>query len=390
MPAALPSVSTSNPGMLVMLALLAVACFVGAAVLSLLQVLPPAAPIHLALAAGVMPLIVGAMTHFVPVLSRSSTPHLGIRLIPLLLLLAGALVFFSMVESNQTYHFAAYLALAAAAAFAVWIVRRAAKAVGKPHPCLDWYLAAVICLILALMAVSAMAWWPEQYQTLKRLHLHLNTLGFIGLTAVSTLQVLMPTVVGKPDPQAAARLRQHLKWALGGTLLVAMGAAWFKPLAYLGIVLWTVPLVQLGRVWVTLYSREIFQPNGAASSLAAAYTGFFAMLLFGILHAHGILDSTDATLAFILVFLLPLVTGAVSQLLPIWIHPGVQSVWHAQVRQKLGAGGAYRAMLFLLGGLLVGLGWRSGLLLSIAALIIFLLQLAATIRSHVINRKFGQ
>jgi len=373
-----------------MLALLAGASFVGAAVLSLLQVLPPAAPIHLALAVGVMPLIVGAMTHFVPVLSRSATPRIGVRLIPLVFLLAGALVFFSFAESNQVYLFAAYPAFAAAAVFAVWIIRRAAKAVGKPHPCLDWYLAAIVCLMLALVAVSAMALWPEQYPALRRLHLHLNTLGFIGLTAVSTLQVLMPTVLARPDPQAAARLRQHLKWALGGTVLVSMGAAWFKPLVYMGIVLWAIPLARLGSAWISLYFGEIFKINGAASSLAAAYAGFCATLLFGVLHAHGILNSADAALAFILVFLLPLVTGAVSQLLPIWIRPGMQSDWHAQVRQKLGAGGAYRAMLFLLGGLSVGLGWRGGLLFSIAALIAFLLQLAATIRSHVINRKPGQ
>jgi len=155
-------------------------------------------------------------------------------------------------------------------------------------------------------------------------------------------------------------------------------------------VLWMVPLLQLGRAWTTLYSREIFQLHGAAPSLAAAYIGLVAMLLSGALHAYGILNPMDSTLAFILVFLLPLVTGAVSQLLPIWIHPGMQTNWHAQVRQKLGAGGGYRAMLFLLGGLLAGLGWRSGLLFSIAALIIFLLQLAATIRSHVINRTPGQ
>ncbi len=379
--------------MLVTLALMAVASFVGAVVLSFFQVLPPAAIIHLALAVGVMPLIVGAMTHFVPVLSLSTTAHMGVRLIPLLAMIAGALTFFSLAVANQVYFSASHLALAATVAFAAWIVRRASGTVGKPHPCLYWYLGAIACLILALLAllaVSGMVLWPEQHQALKRLHLHFNTLGFIGLTAVTTLQVLMPTVVGRPDPQAAARLRQHLKWAVGGTLLVAVGAAWFKPLAYLGIALWVIPLVQLGRAWIALYLREIRQPNGAAASLAAAYIGFFAMLLFGALHAYGILSSTDATLAFILAFLLPLVTGAVSQLLPIWVRTGPQTVWHAQVRQQLGAGGGYRAMLFLAGGLLVGLGWRGGLLLSMAALIVFILQLAAATRCYGNGRKFGQ
>lgn len=259
---------------------------------------------------------------------------------------------------------------------------------GKPHPCLYWYLAAIICLILALLAVSGMALWPEQYQALKRLHLHLNTLGFIGLTAIATLQVLMPTVIGRPDPQAAPRLRGHLKWAFGGTLCISVGVAWYEPLAYLGIVLWVIPLVHLGKAWATLYSREIFQSSGAAPSLAAAYLGFCAILLLGALHACGILHPVDSIHAFILVFLFPLVTGAVSQLLPVWIRPGMQTAWHAQVRQKLGVAGGYRAMLFLVGGLLVGMGYRTGLLFSIAALILFLSQLIATLRSHVIRHKF--
>lgn len=373
--------------MLAVLALLAIVSFAGAALLSALQILAPAAPIHLALAVGVMPLIVAAMSQFVPVLSRSITPSLGVRLLPLLMLAAGVLAFFSFAASNQTYYFAAYVALIAAAVFAAWIFRRAAKAVGNPHPCLYWYLAAIFCLIWALVAIAAMSVWPDQYLALKRLHLHLNLLGFIGLTAVATLQVLMPTVVSRADVQAAARLRQHLKWALVGTLLIALGAAWFKPLLYLGVLLWMLPLARMGSAWHSLYRSEIFKINGAAASLAAAYVGFCAMLLLGVLHAYRIQTSTDATLTFILVFLLPLVTGAVSQLLPIWLRPGMQTVWHEQMRHKLGAWGAYRAMLFLLGGGLVGMGWRMGLLFSIMALLIFLGQLVTALYSHLIRSK---
>ena len=368
--------------MLSVLALSAILSFAGAALLTALKILPPAAPIHLALAVGVMPLIMAAMSQFVPVLSRSNTPSLGVRSLPLLLLFAGLLVFFSFVVSNQIYYFAAYVALVAAAFFAAWIFRRAVKAVGSPHPCLYWYLAAMFCLILALIAIAVMPLWPDQYLALKRLHLHLNLLGFVGLTAVTTLQVLMPTVIGKPDVQASPRLRQHLKWALAGTLLISLGAAWFKPLLYLGFLLWLVPLSRLGSVWYGLYRREIFQNNGAASSLAAAYAGFCAMLLLGALHAYRIQTSMDATLTLILVFLLPLVTGAVSQLLPIWLRPGMQTAWHEQMRRKLAVGGAYRALLFLLGGVLVAMGWRVGLLFSITALIIFLGQLSTVLYSH--------
>lgn len=368
--------------MLTGLALLAIASFAGAALLSALQILPPAAPIHLALAVGVMPLIVAAMSQFVPVLSRSVTPSIGVRMLPLLMLLAGVLVFFAFAASNQTYYFAAHLALLVAAVFAGWILRRAHKAVGKPHPCLYWYFSAIICLVLALAAIAAMALWPEQYLALKRLHLHLNIVGFLGLTAIATLQVLMPTVASRPDVQASTRLHQHLKWALGGTLLIALGAAWFKPLLYLGFLLWLLPLSRLGNAWYALYRREIFQINGAASSLATAYAGLCIALLLGALHAYHIHSPAEATLVFILIFLWPLVTGAVSHLLPIWLRPGVQTAWHEQMRQQLGTGGAYRALLFLSGGMLVAMGWHGGMLFSLAALVIFLWQLAATLRSH--------
>ena len=244
-----------------------------------------------------------------------------------------------------------------------------------------WYLAALACLMLALAAVAAMALWPEQRLALKRLHMHLNTLGFVGLTAIATLQVLLPTAAGRFDPQAATRLRQDMKWALGGTLLIAAGAAWLKPLAWLGTAMWAIPLMRLGKAWLALYANEIRRFHGAAPSLAAALTGFAAVLLFGALHAGGILGATGTAHAFILAFLFPLVTGAASQLLPVWARPGPQTAWHTQARQRLGLAGGLRGILFLAGGFLVGLGWRGGLLLAMAALIAFLIQFVFAART---------
>jgi hypothetical protein len=51
------------------------------------------------------------------------------------------------------------------------------------------------------VAIFAGLLWPAGYGALRLVHLHLNTLGFIGLTAIGTLHVLMPTVLGKPDPR---------------------------------------------------------------------------------------------------------------------------------------------------------------------------------------------
>lgn len=364
--------------MLVALVLMAVASFAAAAILPWALPLLPSVHIHLALATGVMPLIFGAMVHFVPVLTRSASPHASVKAIPLLASLAGALAVFSFAATSQLYYFAALLALAVATAFSGWIIQRASAPLSKPHPCLHWYLAAIFCLMLALAAVAAMFIWPEQRPALKRLHLHLNTLGFIGLTAIATLQVLLPTAAGRPDPQAASRLRQDLKWALGGTLLTAAGAAWLHPLSWLGALLWMVPLLRLGKAWIALHSLEIRRLNGAVPALAAALAGFASALIFGTLHAVSILKTTDTAHAFILAFLFPLVSGAASQLLPVWAQPGPQTAWHVRVRQRLGAAGGLRGALFVGGGLLLGVGWRGGWMLAMAGLAAFLLQLAYT------------
>lgn len=367
--------------MLVALVLTTLASFAASVILPWVLPLPPAAHIHLALAMGVMPLMLGAMMHFVPVLTRSAVPSVKVQLIPMLMLAAGALTVFSFSALDQAYYLAALLALAAAAVFIGWVISRTSSPLNKPHPCLHWYLAALACLMLALAAVTAMALWPEQRLALKRLHLHLNTLGFVGLTAIATLQVLLPTAAGRFDPQAASRLRQDLKWALGGTLLVACGAAWLKPLAWLGAMLWAVPLIHLGKAWFTLYLNEILHINGAVPSLAVALAGFSAALLFGVLHAGGLLSSTSTAHAFILAFLFPLVTGAVSQLLPVWLRPGQQTAWHGEIRQKLTWAGGIRGMLFLTGGVTLGLGWSNGIWLAVVALIAFLFQLALAVKT---------
>lgn len=369
--------------MLIALAVIAVLSFAAAFALPWAYPLLPAAHIHLALALGVMPLIFGAMMHFVPVLTRSKSPSGSIQLVPAFMLSSGVLAVYSFAAANGIYYFAALLALVAAAVFSGWIMRRTANPLNKPHPCLYWYLAAVVCLMLALAAMAAtaaMALWPEQRPALKNLHSHLNALGFVGLTAVATLQVLLPTVVGRFDPQAATRLRLDLKWAIGGTLLVALGAAWLKPLSWLGALLWAVPLARMGKAWLALYASEIRRFHGAAPSLAAALAGFAAALLFGALHGGGMLDATGTAHAFILAFLFPLVTGAVSQLFPVWARPGPQTAWHAQTRLKLGLGGGLRGALFFAGGILLGLGWRGGLLLAMVALVAFVAQLGFAAR----------
>lgn len=338
-----------------------------------------AAYLHLMLAAGAMPLIFGAMSHFIPVLTRTREAGRGIGIIPFAALAGGALAVaaFSLDGINWGWQAGAVLAMASALALFIWSRKQRTSMLGSPHPCLGWYEAALACLFAALLSILAAGLWPQNFQELRRFHLHLNTLGFIGLTAVGTLAVLMPTVIGRPDAGAAERLRQDLPLALGGTVLVAIGSAWLAPLAWMGLIAWGVALARMGAAWLRLYRAEIFALHGAAPLLAMAAIGFTLCLLAGAAIAAG--NALDPTAIFIAGFLLPLVSGAASQLLPVWLKPGVQNAWHGDMRKRLGRYNGLRALLFFCGGIAAGLGQPWGLLLNAATLVWFLLQAAASL-----------
>jgi hypothetical protein len=338
-----------------------------------------AATLHLVLAVGAMPLIFGAMSHFIPVLTRTRIAPAGLAGLPILALAGGILVVAALSLPGMAWArvAGAFLAAAAASALLAWSRRRRAGMLGRPHPGLAWYEAALACLVFALLAIFASAIWPQQWPALRRLHLHLNTLGFIGMTAFGTLAVLMPTVTGRSDQEAGQRLRRDLPWAVAGTVLVAGGAAWFAPLAGIGGALWAIPLVRLAAAWLRLYRAEIFALHGAAPLLTAALAGFFLSLLYG---AAAIAPAALApTSVYVVSFLLPLVSGAASQLLPVWLRPGVQDDWHARLRGDLGRYGGVRAVSFCIGGIVSGTGREWGQLLGALTLLWFMLQAGAAL-----------
>ena len=364
--------------MLPALVFLALAAF-AAALLGSSQI-GRATVVHLMLAVGAMPLIFGAMSHFIPVLTRTRTATAGLLGIPVLALAGGALAMSSFMSPHIMMWgqlAGALLAAIAASALLVWSRRRRAGMLGRPHPCLAWYETALACLVLALVAILASVFWPQQAMALRRLHLHLNTLGFVGLTALGTLGVLLPTVTNRPDPEAAQRMRRDLPWVITGTLLIAVGAAWIGPLAGVGGVIWAVPLLRMGAGWLKRYRTEIFAWHGAAPLLAAALVGLGFSAAVGamrLLPATAALQSATPVGAFVAGFMLPLVSGAASQLLPVWLRPGIQGTWHARPRDRLGRHAGVRAVLFLIGGVAAGTGQDWGLLLGGATLVWFILQ----------------
>lgn len=337
-----------------------------------------AAAAHLMFATGIMPLILGAMLHFVPVLTRSRGAVTAFHCLPFAAGGAGLLATVAFIVPGffaAGVHGGATLALGIALAMATWIVRRAKAAVGAPHPCLHWYLAASLCLALALVAALAMGAWPQWRAELRVFHLHLNALGFIGLTALGTLQVLLPTAAGRPDQKAGARLRSDLPLAVAGVLLIAAGAAWGRVAAVAGMALLLVAVARLGMAWSTNFAREISRLHGAAPALALALAGLAGVLLSGAGHAYGRLSGNDAIFGFVIAFLLPLVTGAASQLLPLWLRPGAQTAWHQEARTTLTRFGGVRGLAFVAAGACVVLGWRAAAWAAAAALAHFLGQM---------------
>src|SRR5512135_170677 len=367
---------------LVLLVLAAMVGMAGALLLPLFADLHRAAHVHLAFALGVMPLIMGAMTHFVPVLTRTRAAPKVVEGYAALAWLGGALIvaYFVLSLPESIRVTAALFALAASIGLAAWQVLRAKEALGGAHPGARWYLAALACLAASLLAVLAMSVWPQQFLALKRLHLHLNLFGFVGLTAVGTLQVLLPTAAAQPDPQVAQRLRADLPAALGGTVLIALGAAWLPLLSWLGLLLWLIPLGRLLRAWLARFRTAIFRWHGATPLLATALAGFSIALIAGGLHGAGWLDPTGAAHLFVFSFLFPLVSSAAGQLLPLWLKPGQQTQWHAQARMRLTYGTGIRALLFLAAGLLALARIKWAALLALAALLPFVIAAFGLLR----------
>ncbi len=369
---------------LVLLVLVAMLGMVGAWLLPFISDLHRAAHIHLAFALGVMPLIMGAMTHFVPVLTRTRAAPRVVEGYAVLAWFGGAMIvaFFILALPETFRAAAALLALIACIALLAWQGMRAGEALGGVHPGLRWYLAALACLAASLLAVLAMSAWPEQTVALKRLHLHLNLLGFVGLTAIGTLQVLLPTAAAQPDAQAAARLRSDLPAAFAGTLLAAAGAGWLPPLAWAGALLWAWPVLHLSYAWLTHFRRHIFRLHGATPLLATALAGFVIALAAGSAQGIGMVDAVGVAHSFVFSFLFPLVSGAAGQLLPLWLRPGQQTAWHEQARRRLTYASGARAVLFFMAGLLALARIKWAGVLALAALLPFVIAAFSLLRER--------
>lgn len=367
--------------MLVYLGVCAILAFLAALAAFVLAALP-ALTLHLAFAGGAMPLIFGAIIHFVPVLTRSAAPARPIHMLPLLVQCAGIVTPFGLAGllPGWTLHAAATTVSGAAIVLLFWVTRRLRKAFGPPHPGARWYGASLLCLFLAVSLVPVWLALPELRPALRLFHLHLNTLGFIGLAALGTLPVLLPTMLGQPDRSASERLLRQLPLAVAGAVLVAAGAATTFWLALVGALLLGWVAVGNLRAWHRAFGLPVIVSAGGTASLAAATVGFLLLVLAGIGHGAGGLPARPALAAFVVLFLLPLVTGALSQLLPVWRFPGASTAQRRTMAQRLARGGQWRALLFMAGGLLLAFDIFVGIVPAVLGLIMFAAALLMAFR----------
>lgn len=373
--------------MLVGVALVTVAAFALGAGLAITGKVGPAVAAHVVFAVGIVPLILAAITHFVPVLTRTGAPAAAIHRLPVVAQLAGIVAVLAMHGSlpRGLLHGAAGVDLLAAASLAFWVRRRARACLGKPHPGWRWYFVALLFLAVALLSVPLMAGLPVAHGALRLLHLHLNMLGLIGLAAFGTLPVLLPTALNQPDPAAGTWLVSRLPWLAGGALLAAGAAAVSAtafdvlgpPLAAVAAGVLVAPVLLLLRQWQGRFGVRALLGDGAAVSLLAAVFGSLLLAVAGLGHAFGLWPARPGIAAFVGGFLLPLVTGALTQLLPVWRYRGVATPERTAMRQRLAATGCWRAGLFLAGGAVLVAGTSgaggglvlTGLLLFVWALV---------------------
>ncbi len=343
----------------------------------------PLAAAHLSFAVGILPLIFAAMMHFIPVLTRTGDVDPRLARLPNLAQAVGLVVFAAMAGwlPYATLYAAALVDLLLAAILLNWIAHRVRVTLGSPHPGWRWYAVALGCLILALGAVLATPFWPNYWHALRLFHLHLNTLGLVGLAALGTVPVLLPTAIGKPDPEAAGWLRRRLWLVASGALLIATGAVVAWPFAAPGTALILVATLGLAGQWVRRFSLAVLWGDGVAASLLLALVGLMLSLVAGLLHGAGFLSVAPSLAAWGSGFLLPLVTGALSQLLPVWRWPGPTTPARLAMREHLAAGGRLRAILFVGGsGALIAGQTVPGAMLAGLGMALFVVALLRTVQ----------
>nr|CRH07316.1 Conserved membrane protein of unknown function [Candidatus Magnetococcus massalia] len=353
------------------LALLAMVCFAAYGLFA--DELSPAARSHLVLALGVLPLILANILSFSATLLRTSQPSGRAWFWPVLSFIAGLILVAALSYDPRYALISVVLGFIAVGGVWQWIQRAKKKSLGSPHPGVRWYEGALLSLAFGLIAMGVGLVWDDLWIPLRSIHLHLNLMGFVALTAVGTLQVLIPTVANFHDEKVMERLARHWPYALGGTFASALGAAGWHIFNILGLILWLVPLLPwTGKLWQVRI--KLLERGGAMWPLMAALFGFWVMMFSGLLIVAGWMSPENTLPLFFIGFVFPLVMGALTHLLPMWWWPGLETPLRSQARDAMEVGSPGRALLLVICGIgaIWAMPWAAPL--ATAAILQFLIQ----------------
>jgi len=149
----------------------------------------------------------------------------------------------------------------------------------------------------------------------------------------------------------------------------------WTPLSWLGAVIGLWPAV----VFIKAIRLDLLRTAGmqhAALPLSAAALGWLLVLLAGLAHGFGLLGADVVMWLLIYLFLLPLVTGASSYLLPLWRWPGKMTQAHRRMRAQLMRFSGARVLAFYVSAGLAMCAIDGAQVPAIIALLSYLAQFA--------------
>ena len=196
---------------------------------------------------------------------------------------------------------------------------------GRFRICIRYYVAAALCVPVgagfgATLALGLNDFW---HANLLVAHSMTMLLGWVGLTVVGTLVTFWPTVLRtRMDDRAERLAKQALPILLGALAVVIAGSlTGLRLISAVGLLGYAAGLVWFGRCLVAPARRQPPREFASASILAGAVWSTIALIMTAVHVAFSddLRLATDyPTLAAVWVvgFLLQLLTGALSYLLP--------------------------------------------------------------------------
>ncbi|HLZ36501.1 MAG TPA: copper oxidase, partial [Mycobacteriales bacterium] len=293
----------------------------------------PWLPLHLLLLGAATTAIVVWTEHFAVALLRAPAPPRRAAAQRLALLTAGQLTTVVGVSAGRPVvaGVGASGVLAAVAAHLAVLVRlRRGALSGRFAGTVDYYLAACVTLLLGgtLGAALALGVAGVAHDRILLAHLHLNLLGWVGLTVLGTQFTLWPTVLRTRMADGVVTAATRALWLLAaGLAATVVGVLWVTPVAVVGLVTYAAGVV-VAVVPAVRATRSGHLNTGAAVAMALAGAQLFVALAVDAWTLLTVPLSTaaarfDDVLPLIVVgFVAQVLLGALTYLLPVVLGGG--------------------------------------------------------------------